>query len=344
MAGAEPADDSEALAKAVFAERVGLDGEIHAAGLDVASFNTVASPIQEIRRVFDFMPTGTTDHWAMIATRMAKVPEALVNLRASLEHTLAAGHAPAARQAYRVAEQCDAWAGLRSGQSFFDKLISGAKVDGTLSTGLGVGARAATEAYAEFGRYLRNDYGPRAPKRDAVGADAYQLWSRYFLGTKLDLAEAYEWGWHEFARIEAEMAAVAERINSGATMVEVAAALDADPRYRVRGHERFRQWAQELGDKALAELRDVHFDIPDELMRLECRVAPPGGPSGQFYYAAPSNDFSRPGAMWWGPPADGEEFPNWQDVTTVYHEGAPGHHLQVGTAVYRTTSSTGSSG
>jgi uncharacterized protein (DUF885 family) len=170
--------------------------------------------------------------------------------------------------------------------------------------------------------------------RDAVGEDVYRLWSRYFTGARLDLPEAYEWGWAEFSRIEAEMKQVANRIRSGATLAEAAAALDADPRYQVHGQDALQAWMQQLSDKALVDLRGVHFDIPDELMKLECRIAPPGGGVGA-YYTGPTEDFTRPGRMWWSVPADKDEFSTWREVTTVYHEGVPGHHLQVATAVYQ---------
>src|SRR5437870_5565053 len=42
---AEPADASEQAAKAVFTERVGLQLEIHRAGLDNSSLNVIASPV-----------------------------------------------------------------------------------------------------------------------------------------------------------------------------------------------------------------------------------------------------------------------------------------------------------
>jgi uncharacterized protein (DUF885 family) len=38
--------------------------------------------------------------------------------------------------------------------------------------------------------------------------------------------------------------------------------------------------------------------------------------------------------MWWSVPAGVEEFETWRETTTVYHEGVPGHHLQVGQQVY----------
>jgi uncharacterized protein (DUF885 family) len=113
--------------------------------------------------------------------------------------------------------------------------------------------------------------------------------------------------------------------------------LDADPRYRVHGNDGLQAWMQRLSDQALDELRGVHFDIPDPLMKLECRIAPPGGGVGA-YYTGPADDFSRPGRMWWSVPADRTEYSTWRETSTVYHEGVPGHHLQIATAVYQSES------
>ena len=329
---AEPADESERNAKAVFLERTGLDQELHAAGLDEASLNVIASPVQCLREVFDLMPTDTAEDWAVIARRLARVPDAVAGLRASLARAADRGQVSALRQVTKVADQCDTWS-----KTFFTGLVEpAARVDGVaagLRTDLEAGARAAAEAYADLAEFLRAELAPRAPRKDAVGVDAYRLWSRYFTGAALDLQEAYEWGWAEFSAIEAEMKQVVGRIlRPGATLAEAAAALDANPRYLLHGQPALQEWMQQLSDRALAELRGVHFELPDELMKLECRIAPPGGGVG-MYYTGPTDDFSRPGRMWWSIPADKEEFATWREVSTVYHEGVPGHHLQIATTV-----------
>ncbi|MBP2334427.1 uncharacterized protein (DUF885 family) [Saccharothrix coeruleofusca] len=334
MAATEPADRSEADAKAVFLERVGLDVELYEAGLAESSLNVIASPVQSMRETFDQMQTDTPEQWALVAKRLAAMPDAVANLRAGLAHAADRGHVSALRQVSRVAEQCDTWAGLSGGGSYFAGLIAGAPGDGALRTDLEAGAKAAAEAYADLAAFLRDDLAPKAPREDAVGEEIYRLSSRYFTGSRLDLAEAYEWGWAEFTRIEAEMKQVAGRIKPGASLAEAAAALDADPRYLVHGQDGLQAWMQELSDKALRDVRGVHFELPDELMRLECRIAPPGGGVGA-YYTSPTPDFSRPGRMWWSVPADKQEFSTWREVTTVYHEGVPGHHLQIATAVYQ---------
>ncbi|PXY19609.1 DUF885 domain-containing protein [Prauserella muralis] len=334
---AEPADDGERVAKAVFTERVGLDVEIHEAGLDVAALNVIASPVQDIRMVFDLMPHETAGQWETIAARMAKVPAALDGVRSSLLAAAEAGNAPALRQVGKVAEQAEVWAGLSGGSGFFVPMAEQADVPETLRGELRRAAQSAQEAYAELAGFLRAELAPEAPSKDAVGEDVYRLWSRYFVGSALDLREAYEWGWEEFTRVEREARQVAERIKPGATLAEAAEALDADARYLVRGRQAFEDWMQGLSDDALNALRGKHFDIPDPLMALDCRIAPPGGGVGA-YYTGPTEDFSRPGTMWWSLPADKDEFSTWREVSTVYHEGVPGHHLQIATAVYQAAS------
>lgn len=329
VSAVEPSDDAERVAKAVFTERLGVEVELYDAGLIDSDLNVLASPPQSLRSTFDLMPTSTADDWSTIATRLSRLPAALAGYRVSLLHAAAKGNVSAVRQVTKVADQCQKWS-----QGFFTDFVAGAKdVPDTVRTDLDAGAAAASKAYGELAEFLRAEVLPKAPGKDAVGAEAYKLLSRRYLGAALDLREAYEWGWTEFLRLEAEMKEVANRVKPGASLAEAAAALDNDPRYQVRGVEAFREWMQKLSDQALSDLRGVHFDIPDEIMRLDCKIAPPGGTAGA-YYTNPTDDFSRPGAMWWALPPDKDEFTTWREASIVYHEGVPGHHMQIATAMY----------
>jgi uncharacterized protein (DUF885 family) len=329
IAAATPASSSEEAARAVFLERTGLEHERYEAGDTESSLNVIASPIQSVRDIFDQMPTSTQDDWATIGRRLAAVPAALDGLRASLSHAASRGRVSALRQVTKVAAQCDVWA-----STFFTSFVASSGAEGALRSSLDSGAAAASSAYAEFASFLRTTLAPQAPEKDAVGEERYRLGSRYFTGSRLDLAEAYAWGWEEFLGIEAEMKQVAARLKPGASLAETAAYLDEHPRYQVHGQDGLQAWMQELSDKALLDLRDVHFDLPDALMNLECRIAPPGGGVGA-YYTPPTADFSRPGRMWWSIAEDKTVFPTWRETSTVYHEGVPGHHLQCATAVYQ---------
>src|SRR5215469_12663087 len=117
----------------------------------------------------------------------------------------------------------------------------------------------------------------------------------------------------------------------GATVEEAVAILDEDSARRVEGRENFRAWMQELAERTISELHGMHFDIPQPAHRIEAVIAPTN--DGGIYYTGPSDDWSRPGRMWWSVPDGVETFSTWKEVTVVYHEGVPGHHLQISHAM-----------
>jgi uncharacterized protein (DUF885 family) len=331
-----PDDD---IAREVLAERLDVDRDRYLSGWAHANLNVIASPLQDVREVFDLMPTDTHGDIEMIARRMTAVPAALLGYRQSLLQAADGGKVAAVRQVDRCAEQCDVYSGRTPEAGFFAGLA------GRLSQGdsglpdalvhdLAAAATAADEAYGDLADFLRTDLRPRAPEKDPVGLERYELASRDFLGAVIDLEETYRWGWSEFLSIEAELRTVAERIAPGDGPAGAAAALDRDPAHQLAGVHALQAWMQDLSDRAISELGGSHFDIPDPIRRLECLIAPPGGIVGA-YYTGPSDDFSRPGRMWWGVEPGREVFTTWREASIVYHEGVPGHHLQIATSVFR---------
>ncbi|PPK97707.1 uncharacterized protein (DUF885 family) [Kineococcus xinjiangensis] len=332
---AEPVDDVDRVTVAALRERLGLDLELHEAGETLAPLNVIASPVQELRMVFDLLPTDTPEQWEEVARRLADVPAAVTGYVESLRTAAAAGRVAARRQVVDCAAEAAAYG--RPG-GFFDAFAAAAApTAGTLPDAtrerLRTSARAAAGAYADLARTLQEELLPRAPEADAAGADRYRLWSRYFLGAQVDLAETYAWGLEEVTRIREEMRQVAAEVVPGGGVAEAVAALDADPALSIEGAEAFRDWMQARSDATVEALAGTHFDIPEQVRRLECRIAPTT--SGGIYYTGPSEDFSRPGRMWWAVPEGVTRFTTWREATTVHHEGVPGHHLQVGQVAAR---------
>ena len=130
----------------------------------------------------------------------------------------------------------------------------------------------------------------------------------------------------------AEQEAIANEIKPGASVEEAVAFLESDATNRLHGTKALQEWMQRTSDRAIEELGATHFDIPDPIRKLECMIAPTQ--EGGIYYTGPTDDFSRPGRMWWSVPEGVEDFDTWRELTTVYHEGVPGHHLQIAQAVY----------
>ncbi len=332
LARVEPANERERVAVEAMTERLSLAVEKYEAGEAASELNVIASPAQAVRQVFDLMPTEGEGAVENIVARLQKVPEALAGYRQSLLQAAEAGHIAALRQVEAVAAQYESWVDP-AGDDFYQGLVARVAAEGELARALEQASEAAREATAEFARFLRTELAPRAPKKDAVGRERYSRASRYFLGATVDLEETYAWGWEELARIESEMSTVARQIVSEGSVDDAVAALDADPNRKIAGKEAFREWMQQLADRAISELHGVHFDIPEPVRRIECMIAPTS--EGGIYYTGPSEDFSRPGRMWWAVPKGIDEFSTWREVTTVYHEGVPGHHLQVGQTAYR---------
>ncbi|MCK6211730.1 DUF885 domain-containing protein [Georgenia sp. EYE_87] len=332
-----PVDDVDGVTHAAMRERLGLQVELAEAGELQRELNVIASPVQAVREVFDLMPTATAEDWETIATRLAAVPDALEGYQESLRAARAAGNVAALRQVEACLKQADDLADADT--SFFTTLVASARPSGetptrALAAALEKGAADARQAYADLARMLGEEIAPDAPREDAVGRDRYALWSRYFLGAVVDLDETYEWGRAELARIVAEQQEVADRLyGPGTDITEAMARLDKDPARMLHGTEALREWMQVTSDEAVAALAGTQFDIPEPVRRLECLIAPTH--TGGIYYTGPSADFSRPGRMWWSVPDGVTEFATWRERTTVYHEGVPGHHLQIGQTVYR---------
>ncbi|CAN7282453.1 DUF885 domain-containing protein [Arthrobacter sp. LjRoot14] len=333
--GLEPVDEVDAVTLDAMRERLGLQLEIHASGWDAAELNNIESPAQNIRSIFDLMPTDTAEHWEHIAGRAHSVPGAIDGYIESLRSAKEQGKVSAARQVAIVIEQATKYA---AGDGFFAKMAAGAKTkNGPLSAELQAklddGAAAASAAYVKLADFLSAELLPVAPAKDAVGRDRYALASRAFLGATVDLDETYAWGVQELERLIAEQERVANEIRPGASVAEAKDILNSDPARQLKGTDALKAWMQDLSDKAVADLAGVHFEIPDIMKTLECLIAPTD--EGGIYYTGPSDDFSRPGRMWWSVPAGEDTFTTWAETTTVFHEGVPGHHLQIATAVYR---------
>jgi len=332
--------DTDRVAADVLRERLELALEEHDAGERLRDLRVLGSPVQSVRMVFDLMPRDSADDWRVIAERLALVPQALASIEAGFTEGADQGIVAARRQAVACAQQADTWGGVTTAVDgtppFFHALVDqfDASIvdDGALGTRLRELATRATEAYAALGRYLVEEYAPRADERDPVGRDRYSLYARDFNGVALDLDETYAWGWDELHRIEHAMGQVAERIVPGASVDEVIEHLEHDPTRTIEGVEAFRAWNQGLLDRTIAELDGAHFDIPAPVQRVEAMIAPPGG-AAAMYYTGPSEDFSRPGRTWY-PTLGKTSFPLWGEVSICYHEGVPGHHLQIAQVRY----------
>ncbi|QIK62275.1 DUF885 domain-containing protein [Leucobacter viscericola] len=339
LLAAPVADAVDAVTQADLSAELRHGIESYEAGEHLRDLNVLESPPQQIRDIFDLMPTDSEQDWSVIAERLSAVPASLEGYRASLAQGVARGLVPAIRQLREVSEQSrrTAGSGGSADSGTFSTLAARASgVPASLAQDLAEAAKGAERAYAELAEFLDREVAPHAPEADAFGRERYERASEGFLGKRVDLDETYEWGIEELARMVEEQQRIAAEIVPGGKpgpgiIAEAIALLENDPARKLHGTDALQRWMQETSDRAVAELGETQFDIPAEIRTLECMIAPTQ--EGGIYYTGPADDFSRPGRMWWSVPEGVTEFDTWRELTTVFHEGVPGHHLQIGQAV-----------
>ncbi|UOY00924.1 DUF885 domain-containing protein [Blastococcus sp. PRF04-17] len=330
---ADPALDDDPIERRcarLLRERIGAELAAAEAGEGYLTLNNLFSPVHSIRQIFSLMPAVTEADWSVIARRMARVPEALRGYRATLEEGCRRGLVVAPRQAETVVAQLDEW-------------LAGPYFAGFVGTGpeallpeLVSAARAADEAVAEMRDYLRDVYASHTEGTpDAVGRERYaravRRWTGSDLGAGTGLEDAYAWGWSEHQRILAEQRIEADKVLGGATPMEAMRWLGVNGP-AVEGVDAVRERLQAMMDEAIAALDGTHFDLAEPVRRVEAMIAPPGSAAAP-YYTRPAQDFSRPGRTWL-PTLGRTRFPLWDLVSIWYHEGVPGHHLQLAQWAY----------
>jgi uncharacterized protein (DUF885 family) len=329
---ADPSLDDDPVERScarLLRERLGSELAVHEAGEGLRALSNLFSPVHSIRQVFSLMPAVTDEDWAVIARRMARVPAAYAGFLESLEEGARRGLFVAPRQVRTVVAQLDEWL---AGPYYAGFVATGPEA---LQSELLAAARDADRAVADVRDYLRDRYGPRAEGTpDAVGPERYATAVRRWTGSDLDatgLEEVYAWGWSEHRRVLAEQRAEAERVLPGATPMEAMRWLGTNGP-AVEGVPEIRARLQQMMDVAITELDGTHFDLADPVRRVEAMIAPPGSAAAP-YYMRPSQDFSRPGRTWL-PTLGRTRFPLWDLVSIWYHEGVPGHHLQLAQWAY----------
>jgi uncharacterized protein (DUF885 family) len=155
--------------------------------------------------------------------------------------------------------------------------------------------------------------------------------------TRYTPEQVHALGLSEVARITQQMDELlkAQGLQTG-SVGERMTALGKDPRFlypndddgRRRALERY----QQILDEVSARLPEYFRTLPSTRLTVErVPASQEKGTSGAYYQQA-AMDGSRPGTFF-ANLRDMKEVPQWGMKTTAYHEGIPGHHLQISIAL-----------
>ena len=318
------APDDEALAL-VLAERLDAETDLVECGFTERLLAPLATPIDAVRATFDQLPHGTDDEWAQVIEALCGVAGAHDDYLATLARSAQRGQVVAARQVRQIARRCRGWVDR---DDFYGRLAA-TSPDSVRDRAVAAAA-SASSATLRFADDVERALLPVAPAADAVGGELYTHTARAFLGCDIDLVETYAWGWSELDRIAGEAGVLAGQLHPDGFDAAVGV-LDADPKRRLGSSGEVEAWLTARMLTVADHVDGRHLDLPPEpLRRPECKMA--SAASGVMYYAQPDPTLTRPGRVWWTvDPAVGAR--TWREATTLHHEGVPGHHTQIVTAM-----------
>jgi uncharacterized protein (DUF885 family) len=282
--------------------------------------------LEDVRDIFDQMDRSSDEGWENVARRLETVDQPVAGAIATFDEGRGRGQVVARRQAESILEQARHLAG--EGSKWLGLSRAAAAAGSRLADRVAAAVDHARGVIAGFADYVAGTYLSGASSIDGVGAERYLSASERSLGAVIDPIETYQWGWEEVDRLNQAMKETAASIDPDLSLGQVIEILETDPSYAAASQEEFVRFIQQTQDQALRQLNGVHFDVPEEIRKVSVNVVPPGAALGA-YYLAPTEDFSRPGGIWYSF-GDRQQIPLWGEVSTAYHEGFPGHHLENG--------------
>ena len=218
-----------------------------------------------------------------------------------------------------------------------DGLINDAEGDQLLAEARRAMVEQIAPAYAEVRAWLEQDIDNAAEQASGVWAlpngEVYYDY-RLFLMTTLDLSseEVRDIGLAEVDRIRGEMETLKVGVGFQGTLQEFFAFMREDPQFYFPDTDEGRQGYLDLADEYLDQMTDA---LPDyfgmlpkaelEVRRVEAFREQDG--AAQSYRSA-ALDGSRP-AVFYAHLSDMSSMPRYQLESIAYHEGVPGHHLQI---------------
>lgn len=162
---------------------------------------------------------------------------------------------------------------------------------------------------------------------------AYRL--RDMTTTDLTADEIHNIGLREVARIHEEMRAIMDTVGFEGDLQDFFEFMRTDPQFYYpttpAGKERYLREATAIIDRMEEQLDTVILKLPEA--ELEVRAVEPfrEQAAGKAFYSRPATDGSRPG-YYYANLYDMNQMPTYQMEALAYHEGSPGHHMQIGLA------------
>jgi uncharacterized protein (DUF885 family) len=193
---------------------------------------------------------------------------------------------------------------------------------------------SALPAYQKFLTFVRNDYAPKGRKDIGLwalpnGDERYRVRVKRMTTTEMTPEEIHQLGLNEVARIETEETAIAKKLGFN-DLASFRASLKNNPDLHPKSREAILDQYRTYVNQMWAKLPDLFGRLPKaklEVMAIPAYVEK----QSSTHYDQGTPDGSRPGHVF----VNTYDYANQLDISnesTAYHEGVPGHHMQIAIA------------
>ncbi|WP_285164711.1 DUF885 domain-containing protein [Shewanella goraebulensis] len=194
-------------------------------------------------------------------------------------------------------------------------------------------------AYNDLIAYL-NELEKKADTRDGVwklpeGDDFFNMRLSRVTTTDMSSETIHKLGLSEVARIHDEMRDIMKKVKFEGNLQEFMAFMRDDEQFYYpatdAGKTRYMTEAKDLIDNMESRLDEVFNIKPKAQLIVKQVEAFREKSAGKAFYDAPAPDGSRPGT-YYANLYDMKAMPTYQMEALAYHEGIPGHHMQIAIA------------
>jgi uncharacterized protein (DUF885 family) len=340
----------EAIGTAGFSEQETLNRDLMVrdlrTSLEGAKFKYWQMPVNQMNGIHlnaaqlpGALPFATVKDYEDYIVRLGKLPKVMDDTVANMRKGLAARLMPPKFLLEKVGEQAQNLAGQKGEQSPFAEPLT--RFPDTFSDADKQRLRGAVleaidknviPAYERFAKFVRDEYAPKGRTDVGVwalpdGRERYAFQVRNQTTTDLTPDQIHEIGLREVARIESEMLKIANSLGSP-DLKSFNAAIEANPELKPKSGQQMLDLYRKYIDQMYARLPQLFGRLPKAKLEVvpvqPFREKEAAGAS----YENGSPDGARPGRVYVNT-YEATSRKTLSIESTSYHEGVPGHHMQL---------------
>ncbi len=273
--------------------------------------------------------------------RLKQLPRAFEETMIQMRKGMADGLMPPRILLVQVAEQAEDIAKQKSEESpfaqptnNFPKEFSQAERDRVRAGVLAAIRDQVLPAYVAFAKFVRNEYAPKGRTDIGIwallqGNERYAFDVRHQTTTNMAPEEIHQLGLREVARIEAEQLAIAKQLGFS-DLKTFKESLRKNPDVHAKSRQQILEEYRTYTDQMWKRLPEYFGRLPKaklEILPVEAFREKTASTS----YNQGTPDGSRPGHVFVNT-YDYENQLTINNEDTAYHEGVPGHHMQISIA------------